>query len=269
MTRIGTTFDRLKTEGRKGFIAYVTAGDPSLDDTVDIVRRLEDAGVDIVELGIPFSDPLADGRVNQESANRALEAGTTPTAVLDTIARLRETTELPIMCYTYLNPFLARGYGPMLRRAAKAGVDGLLFLDMPAEESGELLGLMHDAKLDNIVLVTPTSPEARIKAIVKNATGFVYAVSRVGVTGMQASVNQDIGRLVTMTRKASGLPVALGFGVSNPAMAAETARHADAVVVGSAIVNAFHKAGPTAKGRTLATAEVAAMVRAVKEINVP
>jgi tryptophan synthase alpha chain len=266
MTRIEKKFKDLADAGKKGFVAYITAGDPSLNDTVDIVMRLEDVGVDIVELGIPFSDPLADGRVNQESATRALAAGATPAGVLDTIAALRQKTNLPIMCYTYLNPYHAVGYEKMIKQTAKAGVDGLLFLDMPVEESKEMVSLMARYNINNIALVTPTSPESRIKQIVKTATGFVYCVSRVGVTGMQKELGSSAVNLVKTTRKLSNLPVALGFGISTPELAATTARAADAVVVGSAIVNQFHQAGSSPKGRKAAAAWVGRMVKAVKEI---
>jgi len=266
MTRIESVFNQLTAKGKKGFIAYVTAGDPSLEDTIDIVLRLEDAGVDVVELGIPFSDPLADGRVNQESAVRALAAGATPGKVLDMIAHLREKTQLPIMCYTYLNPYHAAGYANMIRRTEKAGVDGVLFLDLPVEESEEIVGLLDKNRINNIVLVTPTSPEARVKEIVRAGRGFVYCVSRAGVTGMQDKLSTDADRIVKITRKHTKLPVALGFGISTPELAVASAMAADAIVVGSAIVNQFHQAGPSADGRRKATAWVAAMVKAVKEI---
>ncbi len=266
MTRIDQCFSNLAKSGKKGFIAYVTAGDPSLPDTMDIVRRLEEVGVDIVELGIPFSDPLADGRINQESATRALEAGTTPAGVLDLIARIRENTQIPIMCYTYLNPYHAAGYEKMIKRTAKSGVDGLLFLDMPVEESRELNVLMKKNNINNITLVTPTSPEQRIKQIVEHASGFIYCVSRAGVTGMQDKLNPAAVSLVRTTRKHSKLPVALGFGVSTPELAALSAKAADAVVVGSAIVNQFHQAGTSPKGRKAAATWVGKMVQAVKEL---
>ena len=266
MTRIEEKFQELGKSGKKGFIAYITAGDPSLDDTKDIIYRLEDAGVDIVELGIPFSDPLADGRVNQESAMRALEAGTTPTAVLDLIADVRQKTEIPIMCYTYLNPYHAVGYEKMIKKTAKSGVDGLLFLDMPTEESAVLVKWMNQYHINNIALVTPTSPDSRIREIVKHASGFVYCVSRVGVTGMQDNVSAGADDLVRKTQKLAKLPVALGFGISTPELAALSAKAADAVVVGSAIVNQFHLAGRSAKGRKNAAQWVGRMVKAVKDV---
>ena len=266
MTRIDQCFRDLDKAGKKGFIAYITAGDPSLADTIDIVRRLEEVGVDIIELGIPFSDPLADGRVNQESAHRALASGTTPTGVLDTIATLRATTQIPIMCYTYLNPYHAAGYEKMMKRSAAVGVDGLLFLDMPVEEAHEVSGLMKKYHINNISLVTPTSPDQRIKQIVSHGSGFVYCVSRAGVTGMQDKQSAGADELVRKTKKYAKLPVALGFGISTPELAATSAKVADAVVVGSAIVNQFHQAGSSPKGRKAATTWVAKMVNAVKEL---
>jgi len=266
MTRIDNRLKELANSGKKGFIAYITAGDPSLNATREMVLLLEDAGVDIVELGIPFSDPLADGRVNQESANRALEAGTTPAKVLELISDLRQETQIPIMCYTYLNPFHAVGYQKMIKQATKAGVDGLLFLDLPVEESGELVDILKDNNINNIALVTPTSPESRIKQIVKSATGFVYCVSRAGVTGMQDKLAVGADKLVRTTKRLSGLPVALGFGISTPELAASSAKAADAVVVGSAIVNQFHQCGNSTGGRKTAAAWVGKMVKAVKEV---
>lgn len=266
MTRIEQRFSDLAKSGKKGFIAYITAGDPSLEATKEMVQLLEDAGVDIVELGIPFSDPLADGRVNQESANRALEAGTTPEKVLAMIEDLRRITQIPIMCYTYLNPFHAVGYERMIKRCAKAGVDGLLFLDMPVEESGELVELMNENNINNIALVTPTSPPSRISQIVKSASGFVYCVSRAGVTGMQEKLSTGADKLVKTTKRFAALPVALGFGISTPELAAASASVADAVVVGSAIVNRFHQNGNSSEGRKNAAAWVGNMVKAVKEV---
>ncbi len=265
MTRIDQIFTELTRTGKKGFVAYITAGDPTLEDTMDIVLRLEDAGVDVVELGVPFSDPLADGRVNQESATRALDAGVTPVGVLDMVTRLRARTQIPVMLYTYMNLYHAAGYAKMIRKTAASGVDGLLFLDMPVEESAELVDLMDQHKLNNIALVTPTTPEGRIKQIVRRAGGFVYCVSRTGVTGARDALAAGAAGLVTATRRYTRLPVALGFGVSTPAIAAECARAADAVVVGSAIVQKFHEAGPVASRRRQAAAWVGEMVRAVKE----
>ncbi len=263
-TRIDRAFASLKTTGQKGFIAYITAGDPDLKATADIVLRLEEVGVDIVELGIPFSDPLADGRVNQQSATRALESGTTLHGVLDCIERIRRRSEIPILCYTYSNPLYALGFGKVVRRMAEAGQDGLLILDLPVEESADAVKVVHRHGLNNICLVTPTSPDERIRSIVRKASGFVYGVSRTGVTGMQKQLDNEGAELIRRTKKCTQLPVALGFGISNPAQAREAARLPDAIVVGSAIVNRFHEAPHTAKGRAQAAAWVGQLVKAVK-----
>jgi tryptophan synthase alpha chain len=264
-TRIDRRFAALQANGEKGFIAYVTAGDPNLKATEDIVLRLGEVGVDIVELGIPFSDPLADGPVNQASAARALEAGTTLEGVLGMVQRIRRHSDIPIMCYTYMNPIHARGAAGVLRDAAEAGVDGMLFLDLPVEESGPYVEWMRKYNVNNITLVTPTTPPARIARIVAKASGFVYCVSREGVTGAQKSLGSAALDLVARTKELTPLPVALGFGISSPEHAKAAARAADAVVVGSAIVNRFHEAPATSAGRLAAAAWVGRMVAAVKE----
>lgn len=265
-TRIDRCFETLKAQGKKGFIAYITAGDPGLEETEDIVLRLEEVGVDIVELGIPFSDPMADGRVNQESAARALVAGTTLKGVLNAVKRIRRQSEIPLLCYTYMNPIHAHGVDRVLRDAAAAGVDGMLFLDLPVEESGPYEKSMRQHQLNTISLVTPTSPPDRIARIVARASGFVYCVSREGVTGVQKSLGSAALDLVARTRKCTTLPVALGFGISTPEHAVAAARVADAVVVGSAIVNRFHESPSTVAGRKAAAAWVGKMVAAVKEL---
>jgi len=266
-TRIDRCFEGLRARGKKGFIAYVTAGDPNLRDTRDIVLRLEDAGADIVELGIPFSDPLADGRVNQESAARALASGTTLPGVLQLIRDIRRTSQLPLLCYTYMNPIHALGAARVVREAAEAGLDGLLFLDLPVEEAGPYASLLKRHHINSIPLVTPTTPNARIARIVQNATGFVYCVSREGVTGAQQKLSAGASKLVRRTQALTDLPVAMGFGISTPEHARAAAAAADAIVVGSAIVNRFHTAPHTAAGRKTAAAWVGRMVKAVKDIS--
>ncbi len=263
-TRIDRCFDTLRQQGRKGFIAYITAGDPTIAATEDTVLRLEDAGVDVVELGIPFSDPLADGRVNQESAVRALEAGATPEKINAMVARLRARTQIPLLYYTYLNLMLPGGFGHSLSRLAKAGTDGVLVLDLPVEELGPYEADFARHSVNNIALVTPTSPDDRIRKIVGKATGFVYCVSRTGVTGMQKNVSADAADIVVRTRRHTKLPIALGFGISNPEQAREIASGpADAVVVGSAIVSKFHAEGDSPEGRARAARWVGRMVKAV------
>jgi len=265
-TRVDKKFASLRKQGKKGFIAYIGAGDPSLDDTVDIVLRLEDAGVDVVELGLPFSDPLADGRVNQDAATRALAAGATFDGVMECVARIRERSQMPMIFYAYLNTLYARGFEKAMADAAAAGIDGFLVLDMPREESGPYRKFISGAGLNQIVLITPTTPEERMEKIVKSANGFVYCVSREGVTGVRDSIAEGAPALVAQIQKHTKLPVALGFGIGTPEQAAEAAAYADAVVVGSAIVNKFNNNPRTPEGRADASAFVAEMVQAVKEI---
>lgn len=265
-TRIDRTFSALRKAGKKGFIAYIGAGDPTLQDTVDIVLRLEDAGVDLVELGLPFSDPLADGRVNQDAAVRALEAGATFDGVMECVAKIREHSQMPLILYAYLNTLCARGFDRAMNDAATVGIDGFLILDMPREESKPFRKPMRTAHLDNIVLITPTTPPERIRQIVKGGSGFVYCVSRAGVTGIRDTIAEGAQSLVEQIKEQTQLPVALGFGIGTPQQAAEAAGYADAVVVGSAIVNKLHHNPHTAEGRADAARFVAEMVQAVKTV---
>ncbi len=266
MTRIEKRFEELGVQGKKGFIAFITAGDPTLEATVDIACRLEDVGVDLVELGMPFSDPLADGRVNQMAASRALAHGTTLDGVAQCIRTIRSKSQIPLLCYSYLNPLLSRGFEKTMSKFASAGLDGFLVLDLPVEESVPYARIMARRKLNNVCLVAPTSPDERIRNIVSASTGFVYCVSREGVTGMQKQLSAAAVSLVKKTRSFTALPVALGFGISTPAQAAAAARVADAVVVGSAIVDRFSKAPQTAQGRREAARWVGRLVKAVKGI---
>lgn len=265
-TRVDRKFAELKKQGKKGFIAYLGAGDPNLEDTVDIVLRLEDAGVDLVELGLPFSDPLADGRVNQEAATRALEAGSTFDGVMACIAKIRERSEIPMIFYAYMNPLLARGFDESIAAAAQAGIDGFLLLDLPFEEAGPYRNALKVNNLNAIQLVTPTTPDERIDKIVKRASGFVYCVSREGVTGVQDKLAEGAGALVRRIKARTECPVALGFGIGTPEQARDAARLSDAVVVGSAIVNKFHNNPHTPEGRADAAKFVGEMAKAVKEI---
>lgn len=265
-TRVDRKFAELKKEGKKGFIAYLGAGDPCLEDTVDIVLRLEDAGVDLVELGLPFSDPLADGHVNQEAAARALAAGSTFDGVMECIAKLRERSEIPLILYAYMNPLMARGFENSMVAAAQAGVDGFLLLDLPFEEAGPYRQALKQNNLNAIQLITPTSPDERVEKIVKRASGFVYCVSREGVTGVQDKLAEGAGALVDRIKAKTDCPVALGFGIGTPEQARDAARLSDGVVVGSAIVNKFHNNPHTPEGRADAAAFVKQMVDAVKTV---
>ncbi len=230
--RLARKFQQLKERGQKAFVAYITAGDPSPALTPELVWALERAGADIVELGVPFSDPLADGVVNQLSAQRALAAGTTPAHVLDLVRTIREQSQIPLVLYTYFNLLYAFGVERFCMQAHEAGVDGVLILDLPPEEDAGQLG-----HLARICLVAPTSPAERIAQIVKQASGFIYYVSREGVTGMQASIGQGAEARVALIRKHTALPVCIGFGISTPEQARAVASQADGAVVGSALVN--------------------------------
>lgn len=265
-TRVDRKFAELKKQGKKGFVAYLGAGDPCLDDTVDIVLRLEDAGVDLIELGLPFSDPLADGHVNQEAAARALAAGSTFDGVMECLSKIRERSEMPLIFYAYMNPLLARGFDQSMLASAQAGIDGFLLLDLPFEEAGPYRKALSQNNLNAIQLITPTSPDERVEKIVKRASGFVYCVSREGVTGVQDKLAEGAGALVDRIKAQTDCPVALGFGIGTPEQARDAALLSDAVVVGSAIVNKFYKNPHTPEGRADATAFVKQMVDAVKMV---
>ncbi|MCA1962406.1 MAG: tryptophan synthase subunit alpha [Prosthecobacter sp.] len=241
--RIDERFTQLKASGKRAFVAYVCAGDPTLAATIDIVLALEKAGVDIVELGIPFSDPLADGIVNQMAADRALKAGATMAGVLDMIRQLRTHSQVPIVLFTYLNPVYAYGFERFHHEAAAAGADGVLILDLPPDEAVENPELKPTDELRHIQLIAPTTPPERIASIAKSAEGFVYYVSRLGVTGAQAEIATGIAEQVARIKQATDIPVCVGFGVSNPQQAATIASMADGVVVGSAIVKLIEKHG--------------------------
>jgi tryptophan synthase alpha chain len=265
-TRIAARFAELKTRGQKGFIAYITGGDPSLAATEDIILRLEDAGVDVVELGVPFSDPLADGPVIQEAAGRALAAGATWSKLMAMVARLRRRSEVPLLLFSYLNPLLVRGFDRTARDAAAAGADGFLILDLPVEEAAKNFQTLDKLNLNHVGLVTPTSPAERIKRIVAASSGFVYCVSREGVTGVQQQLAPGAVKLLKATGRLTKLPVALGFGIATPAHAATAVQDADAVVVGSAIVDRFHQAAHSPAGRAAAARWVRTLVKAVKAV---
>jgi tryptophan synthase alpha chain len=243
MNRIVEKFAQLKRAGKKGFIVYIGAGDPNLKATHELALAFDKAGVDILELGVPFSDPLADGLVNQLAAQRGLESGTTPPRLLETIVAIRKQSEIPIVLYIYFNLIHRVGMEKFIADAAKAGVDGLLVLDLPPEESENYEMLMRKNNLCHIYLVAPTTPEARMKKIVERGGGFIYYISREGVTGMQSKVATNLASQVAKIRAHTDLPVAVGFGVSNPEQAKLVAQNADAVVVGSAVVNRIAEHG--------------------------
>lgn len=243
MNRIVAKFAQLKAAGKKGLVVYIGAGDPNLKATQELSLAFDQAGVDVVELGVPFSDPLADGLVNQLAAQRGLESGTTPAKVLETVAAIRQTSQTPIVLYIYFNLIHKVGMEKFIADAAKAGVDGLLVLDLPPEESDNYEALMKKHGLCNIYLVAPTTPEDRMEYIVKRGSGFIYYISREGVTGMQSQVASNLATQVVKIRAHTSLPIAVGFGISNPEQAKLVASQADACVVGSAIVNQIAEHG--------------------------
>ncbi|MEX1119425.1 MAG: tryptophan synthase subunit alpha [Terrimicrobiaceae bacterium] len=234
--RITKTFENLAVQGKSGFIAYVTAGDPSPGAMPEILAALDRAGTDVIELGIPFSDPLADGPTIQAASGRALAAGMTVRGILDLVREFRKSSSTPVVLFTYLNPIFAFGFEAFIQEAVEAGADGLLVLDMPPEEAAANAGMLWSGGLDPIRLVAPTTPAGRMPGICETARGFLYYVSREGVTGEQTSLSTSIASQVEMLRTFTKLPIAVGFGISTPEQSAEVARHADAVVVGSAIV---------------------------------
>jgi len=237
MNRIVAKFAQLKSAGKKSFVVYVGAGDPNLETTRQLALAFDKAGVDILELGVPFSDPLADGLVNQLAAQRGLESKTTPPKLLETIVAIRKQSEIPIVLYIYFNLIHKVGLEKFIADAAKGGVDGLLVLDLPPEESDNYETLMKQAGLCHIYLVAPTTPEDRMEKIVKRGSGFIYYISREGVTGMQTSIATNLASQIAKIRAHTDLPIAVGFGISNPEQAKAVAKEGDACVVGSAIVN--------------------------------
>ena len=236
MGRIGERFARRRAEGRSAFVAFLTAGDPSLDRTVAAALELEAAGTDVLELGVPFSDPLADGPVIQRASERALRRGVTLFSVLDTARRIRERSALPLVLFSYYNPLLRHGLGRLTGEAKEAGIDGVLMTDLPPEEAAEWIAAARTTGLDTVFLASPTSPKERLARVAEASRGFVYAISRTGVTGEQGSLSADARPLVERLRALTDVPVAIGFGLSTPEQVSEAGRVADGVVVGSALV---------------------------------
>jgi len=234
--RIEQTFKELKERNEKALVAYITAGDPSLEKTGEIILGLADAGVDILEVGVPFSDPVADGPVIQAAARRSLQRGTNMTGILDMIESLRDMTDIPIVLFGYYNPVFTYEPGQFAKRAKGAGIDGILVVDLPPEESAELRKYTDRAGIDFISLVAPTTSAGRVKMISEDATGFLYYVSITGVTGTEKPLASRVREDIASIRRITTMPVVAGFGISTPKQAAEIAPLADGIVVGSAIV---------------------------------
>ena len=237
MARIATTFERLRQAKQVGLVTYVTAGDPTLARTAEILVALEANGADLLEVGVPFSDPLADGPVIQRASERALASGTTLRGTLAMIRGVRSKIAAPIVLFTYANPILRMGEAAFVQAAADAGVDGVLMLDLPVEEAGPFQAQLVEAGIDPIFLLSPTTTDARVEASAAMGRGFLYVISRLGVTGARTDLATNAESLVTRIRSHSSLPLALGFGISSPAHVAEVGRWADAAVVGSALVS--------------------------------
>lgn len=237
MDRIAQAFARTRREKRAAFVAYLCAGDPDFDTSLAACRAVLDAGADVLELGVPFSDPLADGLTNQLAAQRALEGGMTAARVFELVKRLREKSQVPIIFYTYYNLVFSNGVENYVRAAKEAGVDGMLTLDLPPEEAEEMLAACTKHDMKTIFIVAPTTPAGRLARIGAAATGFIYYVSREGVTGVRDQVATNIPEAVARIRQHTALPVAVGFGISTREQVKQVAKVADGVVVGSALVN--------------------------------
>jgi tryptophan synthase alpha chain len=241
MTRITRRFDQLKQADERGLIAYLTVGDPSLEQTPDLIAALERGGADVIELGVPFSDPIADGPVIQRASERALRAGATLSAVLEVVRQVRRRSEIPLVAFSYLNPVLRYGFARFALDAAAAGVDGVLLTDLSVEEADPFVSEMRKHDLDTIFLAAPTSTVRRLELVARYCTGFIYLVSRTGVTGERDSLSASVEPLVSRVRALTPLPVAVGFGISRPEQLTELAPLVDAVAVGSAFVHLIER----------------------------
>lgn len=262
MNRIDRTFKRLKAERKKAFIPYITAGDPDMAATGRLVLELERSGADIIELGIPFSDPIADGPTIQAASYRALKKGASLAKIFRLAGSIRRSTEIPLIFMTYYNPILKYGLSRFFESCKRSGVDGVIIPDIPVEESGEVVRLGRKAGVCAIFLVAPTSTKDRIRYIVRRSTGFVYYVSSTGVTGTRKNLSGDIMKNVRVIRSMTSRPVAVGFGVSDPEQARQVARAADGVIVGSAIVKLI---GSCPGGAALAARLASKLAEAVHE----
>jgi tryptophan synthase alpha chain len=251
MTQIRRLFERLRAEQRAALIGYLTAGDPTPARTPALAAALARGGVDLIELGVPFSDPIADGPVIQRASDRALRAGTTLAKVLGIAREIRQSSDVPLLLFTYLNPALRYGLERLAADAAAAGIDGCLFTDLSVEEAAPFIPALRAAGLDAVFLAAPTSTPERLDLVARHSTGFIYVVSRTGVTGERAAVPEGVGPLLAQLRARTALPLAVGFGIATPEQVAQVAALADGVVVGSALVRLIeeHGASPDLEGR--------------------
>ena len=242
MSRLETVFASIKASSRPGLVAYMTAGDPDLATSAEIIRAVDRAGADVIEVGVPFSDPIADGPAIQRASERALAAGGHLEATLDLIAALRPSVQAPLVLFTYVNPVLRFGTEAFVSRASEAAVDGVLLLDLPIEESADMCAALKARGIDQVFLISPTTSEPRMREAARLGRGFLYAISRLGVTGARASVAESARPVVDRIRRVTSLPIALGFGISQPAHVREVCAFADAAVVGSALVQVIAEA---------------------------
>ena len=263
MGRIESAFNKLKREGKPGFIPFITAGDPDLDTTTELLEELANSGATLIELGVPFSDPMADGPVIQRASERALKHGFGLKEIFAMTAKARAKFETPLVLFSYYNPLLQYGVDKLAPAARDAGIDGVLVTDLTPEESEEFAATLKANDLDMIFLVAPTSTDERLRMITAHASGFVYAVSRAGVTGARENLSREAELLVARVRKFSSLPVAVGFGISSADQVAQTCTYADAAVVGSAIVAQIERLAKVPKGSANVVEEVGGFVRSL------
>lgn len=244
MSRIGEVFERCRAEKRAAFIPYLTGGDPDLKISSELITALVDGGADLIEIGVPFSDPIADGPINQRAAIRALEAGTTLSGILDLVAKHRSRSEVPVVLFSYFNPIFVRGLDSFAEQAAGSGVDGVLCVDLPADEAAaDFIPALRGQAIDTVFLLAPTSTAHRVRLVSEQATGFVYYVSRTGVTGVQKELASELRKQVKRARRRVKQPLAVGFGICTPEQVATVAKIADGVVVGSALVRLIEERG--------------------------
>ena len=268
MSRLEKRLQQRAAEKRKSFVAYITAGDPHLDETVDLVLALGRSGVDVVELGVPFSDPLADGPTNQRAAERALASGTDLQGILKVVAKIRQKdAELPIVLFSYVNPMFHMGFETFAQAAAAAGVDGVLTVDLPPEEASSYRSILHTAGLDTIFLASPTSDRKRLQLVQQQSSGFVYYVSRTGVTGVQQELSQSLESEMAVVRSEVKLPIMVGFGIATPEQAVTVSRMGDGIIIGSAIVRLIEEA-PTPAARLQSVSDFANSIRRALDASV-
>jgi tryptophan synthase alpha chain len=258
MSRISERFAALRARREGGLVAFIAAGDPDLETTHALVLELERSGADVVELGVPFTDPLADGPSNQAAYDRGLRAGATLPAIYDLVRSVRQTSQIPLLLMTYVNPIYRHGYERATREAAAAGLDGFIMVDLPPEEAVEWTAAARASELDTIFMLAPTSTEERIQAVGRLGRGFIYCVSRTGVTGARADLPADLPALLERVRRETDQPISVGFGISRPEQVREVLERAEGVIVGSAIVNLIARHGRNS------LAEVGAFIRELK-----